>query len=54
MGKKSFKFDYWRNIFNYEKYVFYEILNCKLFNETKILEIVNELKKLRFKFNNEK
>ena len=45
IGKKSFKFAYWSNILYYEKYVFYEILNCKLFNETKILEIVNELKK---------
>jgi asparagine synthase (glutamine-hydrolysing) len=46
IGKKTFRYDYWKNILNYEEYVYYEILNCKLFNKSKIVETVEQLKKI--------
>jgi len=44
IGKKSFRFNYWENISSYEKYVFNEILTCKLFEKNNIEELLKKLK----------
>lgn len=46
IGKKSFRFNYWENISSYEKFVFNEILICKLFEKNNIEELLKKLKRI--------